>query len=130
MVVLASGDDAGEDQLVRWFDTERYDTPASHIQRALDRLIKRYPDRRSDLIASMLADAQPYIVMHAAGFSGATGDRERYGLRVFDQLTRADQSTFEFCAEAAGRLDVVEAVPLCRVACSPYGPGAVNSNRF
>jgi hypothetical protein len=45
-------------------------------------------------------------------FIGATGDRERYGPRVLDQLTRADRSTFEFCAEAAGRLGVVEAVPL------------------
>ena len=81
-------------------------------QWALDRLIKRYPERSGDLIASMLADTHSYIVMNAAAFIGATGDRERYGSRVLDQLARADRSTFEFCAQAAGRLGVIEALPL------------------
>lgn len=81
-------------------------------QWALDRLIKRFPDRSGDLIASMLADTHTYIVMNAATFIGATGDRERYGPRVLDQLARAGQSTVEYCAQAAGQLGVVEAVPL------------------
>jgi hypothetical protein len=88
---------------------------------AVERLIKRFPDRAGDALLDAAGDADEYITLMAAQWLAETGDRARYGPPLLEWLKTAQDSRLGILAEALARLGHREVLPhiLKRLAPAP-----------
>ena len=96
------------EDVVRFVDHP--DTPLREW--AVAHLIRDFPGQAGEALVTRLDDPHFHVALQAAEFLGSTGDRERYGPRLLEQLGQVRDEYFDYVALALARLACHEALPL------------------
>lgn len=123
-----------EELLWTFEDVVRFiDHPDRPLRRwALERLTKRFPHQAGEALLAMVDDPDGYISLMATQFLVETGDRAKYGPVLLERLREAEGTRFGYLAQALGRLDRREALPLIleRVDSTGQSTETLEANEF